>query len=173
MPRFLIFSLTSVDRDWGNRKQLFNRPNVVSQARSHCWGARQPLLWQGIGQWQAQAFVRMYQQCSGFMEEDFFRGCPCFSGLARIESAAGQVAALDVSGVFAQKCKHFCLGAIDCAQFCAWKMTRFVALLDHLQIEPICSRFLASGWLPTTTLLWDDTIESNHRIIKFRANPPK
>ena len=51
------------------------------------------------------------------------------------------------------------------SRFPSWKTPASIALLDHLQIQPVCARFLACGWTPTTTVLRHFPIHFDHRLI--------
>jgi hypothetical protein len=99
------------------------------------------------------------------MKEDFFRESECFADLACVESAAGQVVALDVSCTFTQQFGQFCHGAVNSAQFCTDEMASLIALLDHLKIKPVFSSFLTCWRSSATAIVRNHSVYFNHGII--------
>ena len=145
---------------------------MISQASRHRRSAEQPFSLWIILYFSSQAFVRanpivvsIFPSDSIFVRLGIFRESQGFAGQACIEDPCGQIAAFDISRTFAQEPDQFRFGAPNGFQFHALKTSMFIALFNHLQIEPVFSGLRSGGWTTPSAIFRDDPINLQHCII--------
>jgi hypothetical protein len=94
---------------WDSRQQFFNSPNMIGQMRCHSGRAGAPLTSRYMPHPDPQGLVRSHQVVIAVfpgsrspVAVNVFGKGQRLAGLATVEQAAGQMAALDLSGAFSQ-----------------------------------------------------------------------